>query len=78
MPQNRNSSGPLYVALTATIAISAVPQIFNPSPASQSPLDRIERIRSAITGGGHEVLVRRADDRKFVPTQFAQNFSNSR
>lgn len=65
------------LVLTATLAISAVPEKFTPNPASADALTRIENIRAALVDGSHKVLMRQGQDSDYVVTQFAQNFSNS-
>lgn len=66
------------LVLTATLAISTLPDNFTSNSASEKdPLSRIENIRAALRDGNHNLLQRQSPDSGYVATQFAQNFSNS-
>jgi hypothetical protein len=77
MSSNSNSAI-ASLALTATLALSTLPDSFTTNTASErDALSRIEAIRDALKGGGHSVLQRDNPDSGYVVTQFNQNFSNS-
>lgn len=78
MSSNSNSAiAKASLVLTATLAISTMPDSFTTNSAPGDALSRIENIRAALRDGSHAVLLRQSQDSNFVVTQFAQNFSNS-
>ncbi|CCE00662.1 hypothetical protein BRAS3809_360005 [Bradyrhizobium sp. STM 3809] len=78
MSSNSTAIAKASLALTATLAISALPDNLTLKSAPDgNALSRIEAIRAALTDGGHSVLLRQGLDGDYVVTQFAQNFSNS-
>jgi hypothetical protein len=66
------------LVLTATLAVSGIPEQFSPNAASAGAVSRIENIRAALRDGSHKLLMRGNSDGGYVViTQFNQSFSNA-